>query len=131
MALLGGPGGLLLLAAAAIFTFSKNAADAKAPVDNLAEAVGTLGTRALELQKIQLMEKIQQMGDLGGAASNSAARIESLQKNLKEFPKSAKAEEWNRELIEQRAAAEADSRRREGTGKQKNQFRNPCGQQRR
>lgn len=107
MALLGGPGGLILLAAAAIFTFGQNSKDAKAPVDNLAEAVGNLGTRALELQKIQLMDKIQQMGDLGGVASNSAARIESLQKNLKEFPKSAKVDEWTRDLAEQQAAAEA------------------------
>lgn len=107
MALLGGPGGLILLAAAAIFTFGQNSKDAKAPVDNLAEAVGNLGTRALELQKIQLMDKIQQMGDLGGVASNSAARIESLQKNLKEFPKSAKVDEWTRDLAEQQATAEA------------------------
>lgn len=107
MGLLGGPGGLILLAAAAIYSFAQNSENAKAPVDNLAEAVGKLGTRALELQKIQLMDKIQQMGDLGGAASNSAARIESLQKNLKEFPKSAKADEWTRDLAEQRAAAES------------------------
>lgn len=107
MGLLGGPGGLILLAAAAIFTFGQNSENAKAPVDNLAEAVGNLGTRALELQKIQLMDKIQQMGDLGGVASNSAAQIETLQKNLKEFPKSAKAEEWTRQLAEQRAVAEA------------------------
>lgn len=106
MGLLGGPGGIILLAAAAIFSFSKNVTDAKAPVDNLAESVGTLGTRALELQKIQLMDKIQQMGDLGGAASNSAARIETLEKNLREFPGSAKAADWTRDLAEQRAAAE-------------------------
>lgn len=107
MSFLGGPVGVVLLAATAIAAFSNNAAAAKGPVEGLAEAVGTLGTRALELQKIQLMEKIQQMGDLGGAASNSAARIETLQKNLAEFPNSAKAKEWNRELVEQRAAAEA------------------------
>ncbi|MNJ16341.1 hypothetical protein D3C77_106020 [compost metagenome] len=107
MSFLGGPVGVVLLAATAIAAFSSNAAAAKGPVEGLAEAVGTLGTRALELQKIQLMEKIQQMGDLGGAASNSAARIETLQKNLAEFPNSAKATEWTRELAEQRAAAEA------------------------
>ena len=107
MGALGGPAGLILLAAAAIYSFAKSTNGAKAPVDNLAESVGTLGTRALELQKIQLMEKIQQMGDLGGAASNAGARIETLQKNLKEFPNGAKAEEWTRELAEQRAAAEA------------------------
>lgn len=107
MGLLGGPGGVILLVAAAIATFGTNADAAKGPVEGLAEAVGTLGTRALELQKIQLAEKIQQMGDLGGAASNSAARIETLQKNLAEFPNSAKAAEWTRQLAEQRAAAEA------------------------
>lgn len=107
MAFLGGPVGVVLLAAAAIATFSTNAAQAKGPIEGLAEAVGTLGTRALELQKIQLQEKIDQFKALGGVASNSAARIESLQKNLAEFPNSAKAKEWTRELAEQRAAAEA------------------------
>lgn len=107
MAFLGGPVGVVLLAAAAIATFSTNAAEARGPIENLAEAVGTLGTRALELQKIQLQEKIDQFKDLGGVASNSAARIETLQKNLTEFPNSAKAKEWTRELAEQRAAAEA------------------------
>lgn len=107
MALLGGPGGLLLLAAAAIYQFGFNSKQAEQPVLDLAKAVGELGTRALELQKIQLMEKVAQMGQLGEAASNSAARIETLQKNLKEFPKSAKAAEWTRDLAEQRAAAEA------------------------
>lgn len=106
MAFLGGPVGVVLLAATAIATFSTNAAQAKGPVEGLAEAVGKLGTRALELQKIQLMEKIQEMGNLGGVASNTSARIESLQKNLAEFPNSAKAKEWTRELAEQRAAAE-------------------------
>lgn len=107
MKFLGGPAGIVLLAASAIATFSSNAAAARGPVEGLAEAVGTLGTRALELQKIQLMEKIQEMGNLGGAASNTAARIESLQKNLQEFPNSAKAKEWTKDLAEQRAAAEA------------------------
>lgn len=106
MGLLGGPGGLLLLAAAAIYTFGSNSRDAEKPVQDLAKAVGELGTKALELQKIQLMDKIEQMGQLGQAASNSAARIETLQKNLKEFPNSAKAEEWRRDLAAQEAAAE-------------------------
>lgn len=107
LSFLGGPAGIVLLVASAIATFSNNAAAAKAPVEGLAEAVGTLGTRALELQKIQLMDKIQQMGDLGGAASNSAARIETLKKNLEEFPQSPKAAKWTRELAEQEAAAES------------------------
>lgn len=107
MALLGGPGGLLLLAAAAVYQFGFNSKNAEQPVLDLAKAVGELGTRALELQKIQLMEKVSQMGQLGEAASNSAARIETLQKNLREFPGSAKAAEWTRDLAEQRAAAEA------------------------
>lgn len=107
MGVLGGPGGLLLLAAAAVYEFGFKSKNAEQPVLDLAKAVGELGTRALELQKIQLMDKITQMGDLGGAASNSAARIETLQKNLKEFPSSGKAAEWNRALAEQRAAAEA------------------------
>lgn len=107
MKFLGGPAGVVLLAASAIATFSSNAAAARGPVEGLAEAVGTLGTRALELQKIQLMEKIQEMGNLGGEASNAAARIETLQKNLQEFPNSGKAKEWTRDLAEQRAKAEA------------------------
>lgn len=107
MGLLGGPAGLILLAAAAVFTFSQRTAEAKKPIDGMTESVIKLGTAALQLQKIQLMDKIQQMGQLGETASNSAARIETLQKNLKEFPNSAKAEDWKRELVEQRAAAEA------------------------
>jgi len=106
MAFLGGPAGVVLLAATAIATFSNNAAQAKGPIEGLAEAVGTLGTRALELQKIKLMDKIQEMGNLGGVASNTSARIETLQKNLAEYPNSDKAKEWTRELAEQRAAAE-------------------------
>lgn len=107
MGLLGGPGGLILLAAAAVFSFSQRTEEAKKPVDNLAESVIKLGTAALELQKIQLQQKIDEFKDLGGVASNSSARIEYLTKNLKEFPNSAKAGEWTRELAEQKAVAEA------------------------
>lgn len=106
MSFLGGAAGVVGLAAAALATFATRATEAKGPIEGLAEAVGTLGTRALELQKIQLSEKIAEFNNLGGAASNSAARIETLEKNLAEFPGSPKAKEWTLELAEQRKAAE-------------------------
>lgn len=106
MGLLGGPAGIILLAAAAVYQFGSKAREAEKPVKDLAAAVGDLGTKALELQRIQLQDKIDNFKQLGGVASNAGARIETLQKNLKEFPKSENAEAWRRELAEQAATAE-------------------------
>jgi tape measure domain-containing protein len=107
MFLLGGPVGVILLAATALYTFGTSAKDAKPPVDLLAKAVNDLGDAALRLNKIEVAEKLEELKGLGASASNSAASIESLKKQLKEFPNSANAEAWARELANQENAAEA------------------------
>lgn len=106
MAFLGGPVGVLLIAAGALLTFATRAKDAKPPVDLLTGSVNDLGDAALRLQKIQIADKLAELESAGGAAMASGASVEYLRKQLQEFPNSAKAEEWNRRLVEQEAAAE-------------------------
>lgn len=106
-ALLGGPAGVILLAATALYTFATRSKEAKQPVDLLAGSINDLGDAALRLQKIQIAEKLAELEGAGGAAMASGASVEYLRKQLELFPNSAKAEEWRRRLAEQEAAAES------------------------
>lgn len=107
MAFLGGPAGVVLLAAAAIYTFATRSKEAKPQVDLLTGSIDDLGDAALRLQKIQIADKLAELEGAGGAAMASGASVEYLRKQLEQFPNSAKAEEWTRRLLEQEAAAES------------------------
>lgn len=106
MGFLGGPAGLILLAASALYSFSTTANEAKPPVDLLTESVNSLGDAAIRLNRIKINEKLEELKGAGGAAMASGASVEWLKKQLSEFPSSAKADEWRQRLVEQEAAAE-------------------------
>lgn len=106
MGFLGGPAGVIFLAATAIYTFATKANEAKPPVDLLTEAVNSLGDAAIRLQRIEIQKKLDELKGAGGAAMASSASIEYLKKQLAEFPNSEKADEWRQRLLEQEAAAE-------------------------
>lgn len=59
LAFLGGPAGILFLVGAAFLTMGRNARDAGDDLDNLADKVETLGTKTLELRRIQLTDKLE------------------------------------------------------------------------
>ncbi|SJN24468.1 tape measure protein [Vibrio casei] len=109
MAFLGGPAGLVLLAASAIYTFSSATEEAKTPTDLLSESIDRLGTATLSLRKVQLEDSIGDMDKIGGDISKATVRVEYLKKQLQEFPNSKKAEIWSRELLELGSQIEVDS----------------------
>ncbi len=99
MALLGGPAGVVLLAAGALYTFASNARDAKQPVDLLTESVNDLGDATLRALRADLLTKIEtESSGAAGELTALNARVETLRDNLSRFPNSAKAQEWREEL---------------------------------
>jgi len=106
MGFLGGPTGVIFLAAGALAMFATSSTEAKPPVDLLTGSVNALGDAALRLQKIQIADKLEELKGLGATAATSGASVEYLQRQLEQFPNSAKADEWRRSLAEQQAAAE-------------------------
>jgi tape measure domain-containing protein len=99
MALLGGPAGVILLAAGALYTFASNARDAKQPVDLLTESVNDLGDATLRALRADLLSKIEtESHGAAGELTALNARVETLRDNLSRFPNSAKAQAWREEL---------------------------------
>lgn len=99
MALLGGPAGVVLLAAGALYTFASNARDAKQPVDLLTESVNDLGDATLRALRADLLTKIEtESSGAAGELTALNARVETLRDNLSRYPNSAKAQEWREEL---------------------------------
>jgi len=99
MALLGGPAGVVLLAAGALYTFASNARDAKQPVDLLTESVNDLGDATLRALRADLLTKIEtESSGAAGELTALNARVETLRNNLQRYPNSAKAQEWREEL---------------------------------
>lgn len=99
MALLGGPAGVILLAAGALYTFASNARDAKQPVDLLTDSVNDLGDATLRALRADLLTKIEtESSGAAGELTALNARVETLKGNLERYPGSAKAQEWREEL---------------------------------
>lgn len=99
MALLGGPAGVILLAAGALYTFASNARDAKQPVDLLTDSVNDLGDATLRALRADLLAKIEtESSGAVGELTALNARVETLKGNLERYPGSAKAQEWREEL---------------------------------
>jgi tape measure domain-containing protein len=106
MGFLGGPAGVIFLAAGALAMFATSSTEAKPPVDLLTGSINALGDATLRLQAIQIADKLEELKGLGATAATSGASVEYLQRQLAEFPNSAKADDWRRSLAEQQAAAE-------------------------
>ncbi len=99
MALLGGPAGVILLAAGALYTFASNARDAKQPVDLLTDSINDLGDATLRALRADLLTKIEtESSGAAGELTALNARVETLRDNLSRYPNSAKAQEWREEL---------------------------------
>lgn len=80
MAFLGGPTGVILLAAAALYTFTQRSNEARVGADQLAKAVNDLGTEQLKLQRTNLGKDIQQFS---GEVEQSRARVDRLTQAIK------------------------------------------------
>lgn len=63
MTFLGGPVGVIMLAASALYMFKTAAADANGPAERLAESLDKMGTAQARLMKIKLVEDIQKTKD--------------------------------------------------------------------
>lgn len=82
MALLGGPAGLILLGATAVFTLGKNSADAASKIRSLNTEVKDLTKSQVELEKILLPQQIEEARK---KYESTAAAIEKMEnaKNVK------------------------------------------------
>src|SRR5690606_19423340 len=60
LSFLGGPVGVVLLVAAAFLTLGRNAAIAESDMRKLSDAIETVGTKTLELRRIQLEKAIEE-----------------------------------------------------------------------
>lgn len=80
MAFLGGPVGVILLAATALYTFSSNAKEARVSADQLAKSVNDLGSAQLDLQRTNLSRDITMFS---GEVEASRSRVERLTQAIK------------------------------------------------
>ncbi|WP_288937073.1 tape measure protein [uncultured Sphingomonas sp.] len=106
MAFLGGPVGIIMLAAMAIYQFGFKADEARPKVDLLTESIDDMGNAMLKLNRIKVAERIEELKGLGEQSVVSAAKVETLKKNLAQFPGSPKVAEWTRDLAEAEGASE-------------------------
>lgn len=63
LSFLGGPVGIVLLVAAAFLTMGRNASIAESDLQKLADAIEKVGTKTLELRRIQLEKAIEEQAD--------------------------------------------------------------------
>lgn len=102
LALMGGPVGLVVtagLAAAAFVSWGDSAETAAGQQDVLSKSIDDL-TAAQARQRLQQLEEPFKNAQI--EARKYAAQVETLTLRLSEFPNSAKADEWNRSLIDAR-----------------------------
>ncbi|TFF09667.1 phage tail tape measure protein [Pseudomonas sp. BCA14] len=107
MALLGGPVGIVITAAAALAYFMSTSNDAKESAGALADKVDWLNKSFDGFTKNQAKAALAGISEeyrLQGYAIDSAqTRVRQYQMNLKAFPKDDRVREWNEGLIEQSA----------------------------
>lgn len=94
MATLGGPAGLILLAASAFLIYGQNARDAAGETDLLTEAVNKLNNEQRDLSRIQTVDRLQ---ELAKEARNTRATLDQLGRYRP-------SDNVNRALAEQRLA---------------------------
>lgn len=110
MALLGGPAGVVMLAGLALTYFVMRGDESKETAESLALEIDGLRHSFDQLGKARAAEAVMTINDALGVTESeakvAAARVEYLVKQLDEYPNSAKAEQWNRELVTARAEFE-------------------------
>lgn len=106
MAFLGGPVGMAIAAVSAIAMYALSTKDASEATDKLSEKVAQLGDNYERMNAAQKAAASQTLNDFlieqEKSATKLGSRIETLEKNLREFSRNPKAEEWRRELVELR-----------------------------
>lgn len=102
MALVGGPAGVAILAASAIAYFATKPSAADKEAQRLAGSVAKLTSNMRELSAAEAPAAIDDMNKeiarLEKELAKSSARAETLNKNLKEFPNSDSAVQWQKDL---------------------------------
>lgn len=108
MGFLGGPVGVILLAATALYSFATSAREAKNPTDLLTQSVENLGKAQLDLQKIKLTEAIAEQEKLAKGSWLTQNQIKNLNDRLeKSTPGSEGYERTRKQLTELQAEGEA------------------------
>lgn len=107
MGFLGGPVGVILLAATALYSFATSAREAKNPTDLLTQSVENLGKAQLDLQKIKLTEAIAEQEKLAKGSWLTQNQIKNLNDRLeKSTPGSEGYEKTRKQLVELQAEGE-------------------------
>lgn len=103
MAILGGPLGVVLIAASALAYFATRATEAEKESEALDARINKLAGSFDGLTVSQARSAIQDYGskleDATFAMETAEARAFTLKRNLEQFPNSKKAEEWARDLV--------------------------------
>lgn len=109
LAFLGGPAGLILLAATALVTFGMNAKTASTEIDGLDKAVKDLTKSQAALQNLKIDEALTTLTE---NAENARRSIELMKKLMKSAgPDPERYQRLNKVLIEQEAAYEENSQK--------------------
>lgn len=131
MMFLGGPVGVLFLAAAAVTAFATSTKKAKESTDLLSESVEKLGDKTLELRRMQVADELFNMDSTESQIKKAEKRVEDLKK-LIERPigrtggfdsvfglseeglkkENERTEAYKRELVEQNAFIEQQQEKR-------------------
>ena len=131
MMFLGGPVGVLFLAAAAVTAFATSTKKAKESTDLLSESVEKLGDKTLELRRMQVADELFNMDSTESELKKAEKRVEELKKFI-EKPASfngrfdslivlndevskrrnERTEAYKRELVEQNAFIEQQQEKR-------------------
>lgn len=111
MAFLGGPVGVALLAATAVYQFATAADKARDPTSLLAAEVEKLGAAQLRLQKINLQKAISDLDDAAKGGYFTQLRMKSLKEAMAGVPEGSKRwNDLNAQLTEMQAGSEAASK---------------------
>ncbi|QMP23936.1 tape measure protein [Pseudomonas phage DDSR119] len=107
MGFLGGPVGVVLLAATALYQFATSAREAKDPTDLLTQSVDALGNAQLRLQKIKLTEAIAEQDKLAKGSMWTQYKVNALKKDIAEAPEGSNAwKGYTKQLTEIEAESE-------------------------
>lgn len=106
MTFLGGPVGVILLAATALYTFAGGAKEAKPPVDALAGSVNELGDANLRLTKIKASEELDR---LAKEAEGFKRNIDGAVALMERQASLAEDQRFIKRLTEERAALETNT----------------------
>lgn len=108
MALVGGPVGAVMLAAGALFYFSTRASEAEREAEALDSRINKLGGTFNKLNADQaaaaILDYDAKLASAERTMRTAEARVETLQRYLREFPNSSAAEEWATDLVRARGA---------------------------